>query len=179
MLPLLSPQAAQSCSNTSAAIMLSDLFAAPQSCCGKWEARRQPCLIIEGSPWWQWCFLIEDLMLLCIQEADVGLSTISKDSRARARIWAYWSGRKAEWRDVAFRCFCGIGHQGRMCDWVYIWYAKGDLLISHREVRIQIVLSAEPNANQSRSAFLRWGNGHWLSNGENFIFLLKGIWRKR
>lgn len=114
MLPLLNPHALQSCSNTRAVIMLSDLSAAAQSCCGKWEACRQPCPIIEGSQWWQWCFLIEDLMLLCIQEADVGLSTIGKDRRAPARIWAYWSLRKAEWRDAAFRCFCGIGHQGHM-----------------------------------------------------------------
>lgn len=179
MLPLLSPQAAQSCSNTRAVIMLSDLFAAPQSCCGKWEACRQPCQIIEGIPRWQWCFLIEDLMLLCIQEADVELSTIGKDSRAWARIWAYWSVRIAELRDGAFRCSGGIGHQGRMSRQLspgvlYIWFAKEDVLIFHRGVRIPIVLSAEPNAIQSRSGFLRWGNGHWISNAENFIFLLKG-----
>lgn len=44
----------------------------------------------------------------------------------------------------------------------------------HRGVRIQIVLSAQPKAIQSGSGFLRWGNGHWISNGENFILLLKG-----
>lgn len=44
----------------------------------------------------------------------------------------------------------------------------------HWGVRIQIVLSAQPKAIQSGSGFLRWGSGHWISNGENFIFLLKG-----
>lgn len=33
---------------------------------------------------------------------------------ARARIWGYWSVRKAERRAAAFRCLCGIGHQGHM-----------------------------------------------------------------
>lgn len=51
--------------------MLSDPFHAAQSCCGKCEACRQPCPIIEGSRQWQWCFLIEDLPLLCIQVQDV------------------------------------------------------------------------------------------------------------
>lgn len=130
ILPLLSPHL-QSCSNTGAVIMLSDLSAAAQSCCGKWEACRPPWQIIEGSQWWQRCFLIEDLMLLCIQEADVGLSTISKDSRARARIWTYWSVRKGEWQDGAFRCFWGIGHRGHMSQ-AGLWLWRGVYLICKR-----------------------------------------------
>lgn len=179
MLPLLSPHL-QSRSNTGALIMLSDLSAAAQSCCGKWEACRPPRQIIEGSQWWQRCFLIEDLMLLCIQEADVGLSTIGKDSRARARIWIYWSVRKGEWQDGAFRCFCGIGHQGHMSQ-AGLQLRQGVYLICKRRFIDFLSGSEDSDCTKCRAKCLpKW---IWFSKmrkwaldfkWREFYFLLKG-----
>lgn len=109
--------------------MLSDPFHAAQSCCGKCEACRQPCPIIEGSRQWQWCFLIEDLPLLCIQEQDVFYRPSIKALRPGRDLWLLI--RKAS--GVARRRSGGsVGEVGEVTrararqhrDTVYIWYAK-------------------------------------------------------
>lgn len=94
-------------------------------------------------------------MLACILEEDVGYRLSIKTRKARARIWGYWSVRKAE------RCRpCSGGSVGYVskvtcagpgwavlhCDVVHIWYAKTEWLIFfflffffHWGIRIQIV----------------------------------------
>lgn len=77
-------------------------------------------------------------MLACILEEDVGYRLSIKTRKARARIWEYWSVRKAE------RCRpCSGGSVGYVskvtcagpgsamlhCDVVHIWYAKTEWLI--------------------------------------------------
>lgn len=94
-------------------------------------------------------------MLAFILEEDVGYRLSIKTRKARARIWGYWSVRKAE------RCRpCSGGSVGYVskvtcagpgsamlhCDVVHIWYAKTEWLIFfflffffHWGIRIQIV----------------------------------------
>lgn len=104
--------------------MLSGMPHAKESCCGKCKACRQPCRIIEGSKRWQWCSLIEVLMLLCILEEDVGYRPSIRT--VRRTIGQGQDLRLLICRESRFRWFCGIGHQGqlgqsRLClDVVYI-----------------------------------------------------------
>lgn len=77
-------------------------------------------------------------MLAFILEEDVGYRLSIKTRKARARIWGYWSVRKAERCRpcsggsvgyVSMVTCAGPGSAMLHCDVVHIWYAKTEWLI--------------------------------------------------